>query len=405
VAFINLYTKKTANPKDIDFPAIGVRVKEKIPAAAVRAFLAKVPRPQAKPFDFNFDKDTGNGKLQITVKQLGFVYGWVDAAPAENKAKMKSVEDEIEAWRTHIQGSIDALAALRERMNRLAQKVDTAEHAVAAKEATRELFDANQATRKEIEKLLEDGQKLRNETLQFWSGEPGKGVTPLIKKHGLQVEELGGAKEEAYASYALLQQAFNKWSQQFILLGKEVEALNKLAETVSGKLFTSGGMKVDRQTEREEHEAEIQKTIGAIQGYKNSDFSGTGAAALVKAAREFTAKSGAAWTRLSANPTEIDKTATQVGEVIARLRILGGRVNSEYTAWQKGVATTGQMPRFQKMLKMVYDEYMDEHTNVQTALQGYKTALQKQKPKALELIAKAAKAQAKADAKAAKKRK
>ncbi len=61
------------------------------------------------------------------------------------------------------------------------------------------------------------------------------------------------------------------------------------------------------------------------------------------------------------------------------------------------------MPKYQQMLKMVYEEYMGEHDTLQTTLQGYRDALTKQQPKAVELAKKEMKATAKAEAKAAKK--
>ena len=99
MGFMNLYTKTTANPKDIDFAKVGTTVKNKIPEAAIKAFLAKVPKVQAKPFEFMFEKDPETGKLQISAKQLGFLFGWQDETFAANKAKMKAVEAEIDGWK------------------------------------------------------------------------------------------------------------------------------------------------------------------------------------------------------------------------------------------------------------------------------------------------------------------
>ena len=45
-------------------------------------------------------------------------------------------------------------------------------------------------------------------------------------------------------------------------------------------------------------------------------------------------KAGPAWTRQSAFPAEIDKTAAEAQKVFELLRILGGRVVGEYEAWQ-----------------------------------------------------------------------
>ena len=93
------------------------------------------------------------------------------------------------------------------------------------------------------------------------------------------------------------------------------------------------------------------------------------------------------------------------------MRVLGGRVAREYDAWQKpAIPRGGDMPKYQQMLKMVHDEYMADHTLLQNTLRAYKDAMSKQKPKAVEAVAKAQKKvakveakQVKADAKAAKK--
>src|SRR4051812_28858827 len=127
MAFTNLYTKTTKNPTDIDFATIGTRVKNKIPDAAIKAFRAKVPAPLSKPFEFTFDKDYDTGKLQIAVKQLGFVHAWFDESFVNNKTKMISVEVDVETWKTRIKQSVDALTKLRGDMNQLATRLGTIE--------------------------------------------------------------------------------------------------------------------------------------------------------------------------------------------------------------------------------------------------------------------------------------
>jgi len=409
--FTNLYTKSTANPKDIDFATVGTRVKNKIPDAAIKAFRAKVPAPLPKPFEFTFDKDYDTGKLQITVKQLGFVHAWFDESFVANKSKMISVEVDIETWKTHIKQSVDALAHLRGEMDQLATRVGAIEGIVASEKGDQAVLKEHQAVKHAVIKLMEDANAHRKGVLDFWNTGPKDGVLGLMKKHGLPVDQIGGERREADAAYALLQQGVKMYQDRFTALGKEVEALNKRTDDVGVKLLLQTNSQRDRKGELEMLQTEIQKLIGEIQGWKNSDFEGVGAKALLKDAKEFTTKAGAAWTKLSENPDEIDKTTAKVQEVFERMRVLGGRVVREYDAWQKpAIPRGGEMPKYQQMLKMVHDEYMADHTLLQNTLRAYKEAMAKQKPKAVEAVAKAQKKvakveakQVKADAKAAKK--
>ena len=402
MGFTNLYTRKDIlNPKDIDFAGVGTRVKNKIPDAAINAFRAKVPGPQAKPFIFEFEKDPDTGKLQISVKQMGFVYGWMDESFVANKSKMISVEVEIEGWRAHVQQSIDTLAKHRGEFERLTKKVEALEGKAASKEVDVATQNELKATQQEIQKLMSDAKPELAAIMQFWNSGPKDGVMALIKKHGLPVDQIGGEKRDADAHYALLQQAAKKFQDQYMALGKQVEALHEQAFKLTGKLFQT--VKKDRAGELEGLEEAIQKRIGEFQGYKNADFTEVRAKVLLNEAKEFMSKSGATWTKLSANPAELDKTTAQVQQVSERLRVLGGRVLQEYQPWQKStIPRGGNMPKYQQMLKMVYEEYEKDYNTLQATLQEYKQALLKQKPKAVELAAKSAKATVKAQAKVAK---
>jgi hypothetical protein len=403
MAFMNLYTKSTANPKDIDFATVGTRVKNKIPDAAIKAFQAKVPGPQAKPFDFTFDKDYDTGKLQIAVKKLGFVYGWVDATFAANKTKMKAVETEIEGWKTHIQQAIDGVAKHRTVLGQLAKQVEALEAAAASNAVDAATVKEVEAAKQGFEKFAHDASGEHAAVVQFLNSGPNEGVMGLLKKHGIPAEQLGGERKEADADFVLLQQAVKKFQEQFAALGQALAPLRKRCDDVGVKLFLLQNARRDRKSELEDLQIAIQKNIGEIQGYKNTDFAGVGAKALLNDAKEFTGKSGTTWVKLSANPGEIDKTVAHVQEVFERMRILGGRVVQEYQSWQKpAIPRGGDMPKYQQMLKMVYDEYMVDHNLLQNTLKAYRDALLKQKPKAVELAAKAAKATAKAEAKVSK---
>src|SRR5206468_2620945 len=107
-----------------------------------------------KPFDFAFDKDYDTGKLQITVKQVGFVYGWVDTTFAANKQKMKAVETDVEAWKARIQQSMEALAKHRDEQLRLAKKVETFEGAAMSGQVDNAMVKEHQATKQAMLKLF-----------------------------------------------------------------------------------------------------------------------------------------------------------------------------------------------------------------------------------------------------------
>jgi hypothetical protein len=70
--------------------------------------------------------------------------------------------------------------------------------------------------------------------------------------------------------------------------------------------------------------------------------------------------------------------------------------------WPDFLTRSKNIAKYIPMVKMVYDEYMAQVGALQTALKGYNDALLKQKPKAEAEVAKAAKVQAKSDAKAEK---
>jgi hypothetical protein len=388
----------TANPKDIDFVGVGTKVKNKIPEAAIKAFKAKVPGAQAKPFEFAFDKEYETGKLRIGVKQLGFVHEWVDQTFMANKSKMISVEVDIEVWGTGVQKSIDALGKIWEEKEKLGKRAETL---AGVKEADAAMVKEQQAMKQRLFALMEEAKKVEKGLVDFWNGGPNEGVNGLMKKHGIPAEQIGGERTEALRQYGLLQQRVKKFQDLYKALGSEGQALLKRLDEVGMKLW--GNAKRDRASELADLEEEIQKRIGDFQGYTNSDFAGVGAKALVKEAKEFMGKAGAAWTKLSGNPGELEKRAGEVQAVFERLRILGGRVVTEYQAFQKpSISRSGEMPKYQQMLKMVYDEYMGEHTLTQNTLRSYREALLKQKPKAVELVAKQVKVAAKAEAKQVK---
>lgn len=392
MAFTNLYSKSTANPKDIDFARIGTVVKNKIPDAAIKAFNAKFPKPLPKPFDFAFDTDRDTGKLQITVKKAGadFVFGWSDAEWAQNKAKMKVVETEIQAWQNRIDAALQSLARQQGPLAQVAAVIDALETAAAANAADASHSQQVDANRLSLRKITDEVNGLRTQTVQFWNSGPNQGVLGLIKKHNLPADKLGEERNQAFADYKTLQLAIAKFQEHFEALGHSLEALQKRHDKVGVEIFGLTSANRDRKSELEMAVVEIQKAVGEVQGYTSSDFEGVKAREVLKEAKEFAAKSGAAWTKLSASPPEIDKTIARNNELFARMRILGGRVEQIYNSWQKiPVAKHKSLEKFQGMLKMVRDEYMVELNTLQNTLRSYTEALTKYKPKAVALVEKA----------------
>jgi hypothetical protein len=404
MGFTNLYTKKTANPKEIDFARVGTIVKNKIPEAAVKAFLAKVPGTQAKVFEFTFDKDGETGKMQIAVKSLGFVYGWVDADFTANKAQMKVAETEIEGWKAKVEAANLGVLKHQKDVREWAKVVETLEAAVAANAVNAESLKQHGYAKAALEEVRAEAEEQHKAMLAFWNNGPDKGVLGLMEKHGLSPGQIAGARKEAEDGYAAVQQGLKKYQEGVTAMGQALAAARKRCDDVGVKLFLTQNANRDRKSELVDLQVAIQKLIGDIQGWKNTDFAGVGAKALLKEAKEFMTKSGEAWAKLSADPVELGKTVTRVQGVFERMRILGGRVEQEYGAWQKpAIPRGGDMPKYQGMLKMVRDEYMADQTVLQNTLRDYTQALLKYKPKAVEAAAKAVKAQGKADAKAAKK--
>ena len=405
MAFVKLYSKSTANPKEIDFVRIGTTVKNKIPEAAVKAFNTKVPKVQPKPFDFAFDFDPTTGKLQITVKKAGadFVFGWSDAVFAEKKAKMKVVETEIAGWKAKMDEANQGLRRLYHESNEIASTIVRLESAAKAKTGDNAHVQEVETTKADLKKLGEDADALRTQTGQFWTGGPNQGVVRLMKKHGLPEDQIVEERSQANADYRVVQQTLTTFQEGLKALQKQVEAMEKGIHDAGGSLFATENFKQDRAQETEEAVVDIQKAIGEIQGYTNTDFVGVKAKELTKEAKEFADKSGAAWTKLSADPGEIDKAVARNKEVNNQMRILGARVEQRLRSWQKvPVAGRKELEKYQAMLKMVYDEYMEALATLQETLQTYSDGLLKYRPKAVELAAKAVKSQAKVEAKVAK---
>ena len=377
MGFLNLYTKKTANPKEIDFARVGTIVKNKIPEAAIKAFLAKVPGTQAKAFEFTFDKDGETGKMQIAVKSLGFVYGWVDADFVNNKAQMKVAETEIAGWK----GKVDAanLGVLKHQkdVREWSQVLDTLEGALASNAVNEETLKQHGYAKAELEEVRGEAEEQHKAMLQFWNNGPNKGVLGLMEKHGLSPGQIAGARKEAEDAYAAVQQSLKKYQEGVTAMGQALVAARKKCDDVGVKLTLMMNGKRDRKSELEELQVEIQKQIGEIQGYKNTDFAGVGAKALLQEAKEFMGKSGATWTKLSADPVALDKAAKRTAQgVFERMRVLGGRVVQEYTAWQKpAIPRRENMPKYLQMLQMVRDEYMADQTTLQNTLREYTQAL------------------------------
>ncbi len=406
MAFVRLYSKSTANPKDIDFARIGTTVKNKIPEAAVKAFNAKVPKAQATPFDFGFDFDPTTGKLQISVKKAGadFVFGWSDAVFAEKKAKMKVVETDIAGWKVKIDEANQGLGRIYHEANEIARTVLRLESMAKSRTGDNAHVQEVDATKAALKKLGDDAEALRAQTGQFWNSGPNLGVVGLMKKHGLPEDQIVEERSQANAEYQVVQQTLTKFQEAFKALQQQVAAMEKGIQAAGTDLVATENFKQDRAQETEDAVVEIQKAIGEIQGYTNTDFAGVKAKELTKEAKEFAGKSGAAWTKLSADPGEIDKVVARNKEVNNQMRVLGGRVEQRLRSWQRvPVAGRKELEKYQGMLKMVYDEYMGALGTLQNTSQAYTDGLLKYRPKAVELAAKSAKATAKAEAKVAKK--
>jgi hypothetical protein len=403
MAFSNLYSKSTANPKDIDFARIGTVVKNKIPEAAVKAFHARFPSPLPKPFDFAFDTDRATGKLQITVKKAGadFVFGWTDAEWAQNKAKLEVVEDEIKAWKTRLTAALQKVYGYEGTVKQITERVAALESKAGSGQADNSILKEVEAAKAEMQKLRDEANALHTQVVQFWNAGPKDGVLALIKKHGLPGDKLGEERTAAFAAYKVVQQVLTEFVEDHASVGKDVQALQARLNDVGVRLVTIANSARNRADELESAVVDIQKTIGEVQGYARSDFEGLKTRELIKEGKEFAAKSGAAWTRLAGDPAAIDKAAARNQEVFQQLRILGARVKNRYDAWREvPVGRAKALEKYQAMLKMVHDEYMQELGRVQAALNAYSLGLEKQKIKAQAEIDKAAKASAKATAKA-----
>ncbi len=398
MGFTNLYKKSTANPKEIDFARIGATAKNRIPDAAIKAFQQKVPGPQAKPFDFAFDYDAAARKLQITVKKAGadFVYGWADPVLLENQQKMKGVEADIAGWKTKMEEAVQEVGKLHGGAGQIAKWAESLEQTAAQ-------GGADAGSQKEVEAIDAALAKLENEKLalhtkagQFWNGGPNGGVVALLKKHGIS-EQIVQERQQADTDYRALQQTLARFHDGIRAVEQEIAAIRKHSKDASVKLAVSSvNLNADRQGEKDDAAVEMQKTVGEIQGYANADFEEVKAKELTRAAKEFADKSGTAWEKLSANAGEIDKTIALLREVGLKMRVRSGRVEERYQVWQKPIYQERKaLEKYQAMLKMVRDEYMQGYDSLQKTLQSYAENLTKQKPKAVELAAKAAKAKAK----------
>ncbi len=342
MGFTNLYTKSTANPKDIDFAAVGARVKNKIPDMAINAFRAKVPGPQAKPFEFKFDKDYDTGKLQITVKPVGLVFGWVDEVFVANKLKMKVVETEIDGWKARVELSMQSVEKHREGLEPLVKKLETMEGAVTSNQVDAEMLKELGVVKQGLEQLDREVRGEHATTMQFLDGGPKQGVMGLIKKHGLPVDQIGGEKKEADGNFARLLQQVKKFQDQCTALLQEIVTENKRSDVVYENLLMKQNASLKRGNQLEDLELAIQKDIGAFQGDRNSDFAAVGAKTLLKEAKEFMGKSGETWAKLSGNPGEIDKKIAQVKGVFESMRIRGSGIVQQYQAWQRPTIPQGE---------------------------------------------------------------
>jgi SMC interacting uncharacterized protein involved in chromosome segregation len=214
---------------------------------------------------------------------------------------------------------------------------------------------------------------------------------------------LGEERNAAFAAYKVVQQMLTEFLQDYESVGKDAQDLQKRLNDVGIELTGLTNATMNRDVERQEAVVEIQKTIGEVQGYLRSDFEGVKAKELIKEASEFAKKSGPAWTRLSADPAAIDKATARNNEVNQQMRILGARVKDRNDAWKQApVGNALVLKKYQGMLQMVHDEYMQELAKLQTTLTAYQSALAKQRVKAQAEVDKAAKASAKAEAKASK---
>ena len=390
-----MYKKTTANPKEIDFAKIGAVVKNKIPEAAVKAFNAKVPKAQATPFDFAFDYDAAARKLQITVKKAGpdFVFGWTDTVFVENTEKMKGAEAEIAGWKEKIEEAIGSAEKLHGGAGEIGKWVESVEKTTADGKPHPDAQKEVEAIDAAVTKLENENVALRAKAGQFWNSGPNGGVAGLLKKHGVS-EQVIEERQKADADYKALQATAARFQESSRAVDLAIMSIRKRNKDLGVKLsMATVTMKTDVGAQVDDAALEIQKTVGEIQGYANADFEEVKAKELTKAAKEFAGKSGATWTKLSADPGEIDKAIAQIRDVGLKMRVRSGRVEERYQAWQKPIYQGKKaLEKYQGMLKMVRDEYFQSYGALEKTLQGYSESLTKYRPKAVDAAAKAAKA-------------
>jgi hypothetical protein len=332
MAFVALYRKTTADPKEIDLPAVAIKVKTKIPDPAIKAFKTKVPAKQAKPFDFSFDYDQDAGKCQITVKKVGadFVFAWVDPTYATNKAKMKAVETDAEAWKTSGQALANNAIKYAGEVTAFAPRVAAFEKTAAAGNVLEGDMTQFEAAKVEIKAIGDRIKNAHGALQQFWNGGPKDGIAGLMKKHGIPIDEIGPERKDADADFNLLTAAIKKANDAITASAAQWQALSKRLDMVGANLYLLSNRLNDKNEQLQQAEEEIQKSIGTIQGWKNADFTDLKYNELTKEAREFGAKAGSAWDALSKDPAKIQQTVARNNQVLENMRVRAMRPANEY---------------------------------------------------------------------------
>jgi hypothetical protein len=381
------------DPKEVDFRAVGIKVKMKIAPAAIQAFQKKVPVVPGKPFDVFIDWDQNIGKCRITVKKLGsdWDFEWEDETFKANKKKLEGVSLVLNKWDGELTTFRTQTAA--KELGDLKVVVDGLEKRAASKDV-RSGLDPRllEAARAKVRTLGTQSAETRAKCQQWWNGGPQLGIGGIMKKLGIPDETINSAERSSSDSfYAYLQQSFKQCLDACATVDKEAPGLLKRLDALMVTMNANHAAAEGAHKQIAEAAKALQATLKQVQGFAAADFAELKYDETVKAAAEFKKKSGNAYTILSRNPDTMQQVVERNGQRMEKSRLLSGRFESACSQWNKIPDFISRDPDVRKGLESlgaIRKEYFEKLGTYQNSLKSFDETLK-------ETLAKLAKAKGK----------
>jgi hypothetical protein len=205
--FVNRYSKKgCSSVKDIDWKKIAANCKIEVPIMIVSSVQKQLAKAKGE-FDVALDQDDGAGKARIVLSKVGpkdIVVDWAVGASREMAKGVSKVRTELGLFANTNKTYLEKIEAVKVRVKEAKESVKYAESRIGSGQVPERVKnDLNQmmdGLKDQLGTILSDGRKLFREHQEWYLNGPRKGVAPLMKKEGLEMDKLDPVVAKEFAS-------------------------------------------------------------------------------------------------------------------------------------------------------------------------------------------------------------